>query len=174
MSNHLEDVGLRSGIRRTKLHKTAMNHFNKFLVHCEDYPFNDFIEMEEFHCTTEIIGKFSSYISQHIHSIKMWSTHKNYVSAVHVEFMTKFKNLDFTSYMTTLYDNIRKEYQEKDQPLVNHTLQMKVKERDYICRRLFVESKHEMRAIVADDWVACGRMSEVMYTLYKLYSIHYV
>ena len=53
MSDQLEDVGLRSGIRRTKLHKTAMNHFNnKFFVNCEDCPFNDFIERENFNSTT--------------------------------------------------------------------------------------------------------------------------
>ena len=108
MSDLLEDVGLRSGLRRTNLHKTAMNHFNKFLQHCQDYPFNHFIEMEEHHCTTEVIGKFSSFISQHIHSVKMWSTHKNYVSAVHVEFVSKFKNIDFGRYVTVLFDNIKK------------------------------------------------------------------
>ena len=36
MSDQLEDVGLRYGIRRTKLHNTAMNHLNKFFVNCED------------------------------------------------------------------------------------------------------------------------------------------
>ena len=57
MSSQLEDVGFRYGSWRTNLHKTAMTHFNKFLSHCEDYPFNDFIEMEELHCTTEVNWK---------------------------------------------------------------------------------------------------------------------
>lgn len=48
MSDQLEDVGLRYGIRRTKLHNTAMNHLNKFFVNCEDCPFNDFIARENF------------------------------------------------------------------------------------------------------------------------------
>ena len=111
MSSQLEDVGFRYGSWRTNLHKTAMNHFNKFLTHCEDYPFNEFIEMKELHCTTEVIGKFSAYISQHLHTLK-WSTHKYYVSVVHVEFKTKFKNIDFSCYMTTLFNNLRKEHQE--------------------------------------------------------------
>jgi hypothetical protein len=164
---NLIDVGRISGNQRTHLHRTAHNHFKRFLNHTgsnytciDDIPENDIED--------KILGYFSDYLIKHVKSIKKYNTIDNYISAVHVMIADKFplKRLEFAAYYKTLRSNIFKQYKlveyDTGVPMTDNSECMRRSDLDYICRQLFKEHKHELRAVFTLDWLGVGRISEVI------------
>ena len=168
MSNQYEDDGARQSKSVQSLFKSAKSCFDKFALKCVDYPFNKYEEVTDADFTQVMIGKFSNFIANDelAKGITRWTTHKNYVSSIYHHLSIKYPRQVFEDYMTTLYSNIEKTYKAREGPLIEHTDQMKVKERDYINRRLFAEGQHEKRCICACDWVGVGRISEVLHYVF--------
>lgn len=165
--NDLEDVGRRSGKKRSALHLTALKHFKDYLAFSGS-EFSSLDQIPENLLEDKILGYFSDYISKEVQSVNAFSTHNNYVSAIHCEIVERFplKKQLFASYYKTLNENIWKEYKQTEQrtgiPIVKHSTQLKMRELDYICRQLFAENSHELRAWLALDWMGVGRASEVI------------
>jgi len=147
----LTDKGRISAAKRASLHKTAGNHFKKFLSF-EQSPYRSLEEIPEEFVVDSLLGRFSDYLSKQVKTVKKYNTHDNYVSAIHVQIVERFpaKQQLFAAYYTRLRDNIFDEFKQIEAdsglPFANNAKCMRPRDRDYICQTLFVENNHELRA----------------------------
>ena len=149
---------------KSKLHQTAKNKFRKFLQLIES-PYGDLDEIPENEIIDSLLGKFSSYLKTT--KITKYNTHDNYVSAIHVEICRKFplKRLEFAAYYKDLRNQIFDHYSlaslQNNTPFAENAPTMQLTDRDYICKVLFFECDHELRAEISLDLTGGGRVMEV-------------
>ena len=163
----LIDKGRTEGVSVKSLHKTAANHFMKFLRVLQS-PYSSLDEIPEHEVVDSLLGLFSDYLSTRVPSIRKYNTHDNYLSAIHVMIVNKYpdKAERFQKYYARLRATVFKEYLSKSATtgsnFVDSAVEARITDKNYICKVFFVENKHEERAMVALDWLGVGRINEVI------------
>lgn len=168
-NNELVDVGKKKGKSKASAHLTVKNHFNNYLVYANMTEGRNTFDalLEKDVSDSALIGKFSDYISKKLTAVRKYSTHDNYISVIHVMLKEKFPAVvgNFDSYYKNLRTNVHSEYVKKSvetgASMVDSSVCCKVTDKNFICNALFHQKNHELRAFVALDWVAAGRINEV-------------
>ena len=152
------------------LRKTSLNHFKRFLQFTNS-EFQSLDQMPEHHIKDEMLGKFSTYLREHVESLKKYATHKNYVSSLHQAIIEKFPNkkVEFETYYSNLCSTILSQYTASvvsanslTVNLIQHHDPIRSSDRDYVNKTLFLESDHLSRCWMNLDFCHAGRASEVL------------
>ena len=141
----LEDAGRRVEKSKRVLRTTTLNHFKKYLEFTNsDYQNLD--QIPENHMKDELLGKFSTYLKEHVDSVKQYTTHKNYVSSFHQLIVEKFpsKKSEFETYYKNLLSTILSQYtasvvseNSASVNLINHHTPIRTSDREYVSKVLF-------------------------------------
>ena len=110
----LEDTGRRVDRSKAALRTTTLNHFKKYLefTHSE---FQSLDEIPEYLIKVELLGKFSTFLKDHVESVKYYTTHKNYLSSLHqaiVEIYPVKKN-EFDNYYRKICSAVCSQYSSR-------------------------------------------------------------
>ena len=163
----LVDTGRSKKVSKSRLEKTAMNHFNKFLVYSNN-EYNQFDLIPELGMEDSILGFFDDYLRKIVKNVQKYNTHSNYVSAIYNAIILKYpakKELfereynrvraSFLDYYSSLARST------PDGNMTDHSLELKRHEYEYGCRVLMSEGKYCLRAVFTLDLFCGGRISEV-------------
>ena len=78
----LIDAGRIHDRSKGTLRKTSLNHFKRYLQSTNS-EFQTLDQFPENLIKDELLGKFSTYLKDHVESVKQYTTHKNYLSSLH-------------------------------------------------------------------------------------------
>ena len=79
----LIDAGRIHDRSKGTLRKTSLNHFKRYLLQSTNSEFQTLNQIPENLIKDELLGKFSTYLKDHVESVKQYTTHKNYLSSLH-------------------------------------------------------------------------------------------
>ncbi len=107
----LEDAGRRVEKSKATLRTTTLNHFKKYLefTHSE---FQSLDEIPENLIKVELLGKFSTFLKDHVESVKHYTTHKNYLSSLQKAIVEIYpvKKIEFDNYYRKIYSAVCSQY----------------------------------------------------------------
>ena len=165
----LIDTGRSKKVSKSRLEKTAMNHFNKFLLYSNN-PYPNFDSIPEQNMQDSILGFFDDYLRKVVKNVQKYNTHSNYVSAIYNAIILKYpakKDL-----FEREYNRVRASFLDyyasiarstPDGNMTDHSLELKRHEYEYCCKVLMREGKYSLRAAFALDLFCGGRISEVYF-----------
>jgi hypothetical protein len=168
MSIVFEDFSKVTGESTISNLKTAINHFNNFLL-ADSLNLDNFSSWHQLPRTSkmsEILGRFSDYLINYVPTVKMYTYHKNLVSSLSVNFSDRFPETkeSLAASMSKLQLNLRKIYKSdniaKGTSLIKHSILPKYTDYLYICRRLFDNNMYLERSVVTMDTHCGGRINE--------------
>ena len=168
MSIVFEDFSKVTGESTISNLKTAINHFNNFLL-ADSLNLDKFSSWHQLPRTSkmsEILGRFSVYLINYVPTVKMYTYHKNLVSSLSVNFSDRFPETkeSLAASMSKLQLNLTKIYKSdniaKGTSLVKHSILPKYTDYLYICRRLFDNNMYLERSVVTMDTHCGGRINE--------------
>jgi hypothetical protein len=161
-----QDIGLVTSASKTRQRNRANKLFSKYLA-AVNSPFRNLCDIPEEHMDSKHLGCFVDYIEREVPTVKALKTKEMYLSAIHVQICERFphKSVLFQRYYENLRSVIDKRAKKRERetgiPSIKHSKRMKFSDLNYMCQKLFKEQKLELRCLIALDWIAVGRVSEV-------------
>ena len=168
----LIDAGRIHDRSKGTLRKTSLNHFKRYLQSTNS-EFQTLDQFPENLIKDELLGKFSTYLKDHVESVKQYTTHKNYLSSLHQAIVELYpaKKVEFENYYRNLLNTVFSQYTSEvasaasvTVSLINHHVPIRTSDREYVNKVLFLESEHIIRCWMNLDFCHAERASEV--TLY--------
>ena len=111
-NQELVDAGRIVNKSKCALRKTTSNHFKKYLLFINS-EFQNLDQIPENLIKDEILGKFSTYLKDHVRTLTKYATHKNYLSSLHQAIVVERfpnKRLEFETYYSNLCSNVLTQY----------------------------------------------------------------
>ena len=169
-NQELVDAGRIVDRSKCALRKTTLNHFKKYLLFINS-EFQNLDQIPENLIKDEILGKFSTYLKDHVRTLSKYTTHKNYLSSLHQAIVERFPNkrLEFETYYSNLCSNVLTQYvnlvavsNSVSETLIEHHPPIRSSDREFINKALFLENDHLSRCWMNLDFCHAGRATELI------------
>jgi len=108
---NLIDAGRIHDRSKETLRKISLNHFKRYLESTNS-EFQTLNQIPENIIKGELLGKFSTYLKDHVDSVKQYTTHKNYLSSLHQAIVELYpaKKIVIENYYRNLLNTVFSQY----------------------------------------------------------------